>query len=199
MRRLPLLAAAFTVALAACGSSGSSGSSATSTATTAAMSDTTAATSAAEADVTFAQSMIPHHEQAIEMAEMALDPKAAASAQVKDLATRIKAAQDPEIAQLEAWLTKSGKPMQMDTSGGHDMAGMDGMMSADAMDALGKKSGKDFDKAWIGMMIDHHKGAITMAETQKAKGTDAELKTLADVIIAAQQKEITEMTGLGGA
>lgn len=198
MRRLPLLATAIAITLAACGSNGSTGSSATSTAKTATASGT-AATSAAEADVTFAQSMIPHHEQAIEMAEMALDPKAAASAQVKDLATRIKRAQDPEIAQLKVWLTKVGSPMQMDTSGGHDMSNMDGMMSTGDMDALGKKTGTDFDKAWLGMMIDHHKGAITMAETEKAKGTDTELKTLADAIIAAQQKEITEMTGLGGA
>ena len=57
-----------------------------------------------DADVLFAQSMIPHHEQAIEMADLALDPASGASTAVRELATRIKAAQDPEIATLRAWL-----------------------------------------------------------------------------------------------
>ena len=200
MRRHPLFAAALTIALAACGSGGSDGGSdAAPAVATAAGSGSSAATGAADADVTFAQSMIPHHEQAIEMSEMALDPKAAASAAVKDLATRIKGAQDPEITRLKAWLTKAGKPLQMDTSGGHDMSSMAGMMSAGDMDALGRKTGKDFDKTWLGMMIDHHQGAIEMAETQKAQGADTELTTLADAIIAAQRREIAEMTALGGA
>lgn len=197
MRRTAFATTALALTLAACGSSASTGSADKASTTVAA--PASGADAFTDADVTFAQSMIPHHEQAIEMAEMALDAKAGASTEVKALATRIKGAQDPEIAQMKAWLTKQNQPMQMDTSGGHDMSSMDGMMSAGDMDALGKKTGKEFDKAWLDMMIAHHKGAITMAQTEKAKGADAGLKALAEAIIAAQQKEITEMTALGGA
>lgn len=200
MRRTVLAAVAATLTLAACGSHASTGHSTGSSgnATTAAAAAGASATFN-DADVTFAQSMIPHHEQAIEMAELALDPKASASAKVKELATRIKGAQDPEINQMKTWLTARSKPTTMDTSGGHDMSNMAGMMPVSDMDALAALTGKDFDKSWLDMMIAHHTGAITMAETEKAGGADAEMKKLADDIIAAQQKEITEMKALVGA
>lgn len=201
MRR-PLIAtfALVTTLLAACGShdSHSSDTSAGSATTVAAGAAGTTSAAADADDIEFAQSMIGHHEQAIVMAEMALDPKAGAGAPVQDLAKRIKAAQDPEITQMKAWLTKVGAPTQMDANG-HDMSSMPGMMSADDMDALGKQTGASFDKAWLDMMIAHHAGAVTMSETVKSKGSDAELRALADKIISAQQQEITEMKGLGGA
>lgn len=198
MRRTTLAATVLVFALAACGGESTSGSGGSIPASPAA---TTGATEVAynDADVTFAQSMIPHHEQAIEMSELALDPKAAAGAKVKELAGRIKAAQDPEIAQMKAWLAARDEPLQMDTSGGHDMASMEGMMSAADMDALAAKNGKDFDASWVTMMIDHHRGAITMAETVKADGSDPAVLALADAIIAAQRAEIAEMQALSGA
>lgn len=204
MKRITILAATAGLALAACGSSNARGSSSATatgkTGTTAVVgSATTMVDVKAGADAEFAQGMIAHHEQAIEMADMALDPKASASTPVKDLATRIKAAQDPEITQMKTWLTKMAMPMQMDTAAGHGMSGMAGMMSTSDMDALGKKTGKDFDKAWLDMMIAHHAGAITMSETLKANGTDPEMKKLADTLITAQQKEIGMMKALGGA
>jgi uncharacterized protein (DUF305 family) len=189
---------ALVVALAACGGSDASSSSDAPAAVTTAGEAAAAPTDADADDVEFAQAMIAHHEQAIEMAELALDPKAGAGAAVQDLATRIKRAQDPEIAQMEAWLTAEGQPLQMDTSDGHDMASMDGMMSAEDMDALAAATGTAFDAAWLPMMIEHHEGAVRMSEKVIAEGTDAELRTLAEGIIAAQQAEIAEMKALVG-
>ena len=147
-------------------------------------------------DVVFAQGMIAHHEQAIEMADIALDPSIGASADVQDLATRVKAAQDPEIEIMTEWLTAWGQPVQMDTSGDHDMSSMEGIMSAEEMDELGGATGAEFDTMWLEMMIRHHKGAISMAEAVKASGSNPDVLSLAEQIITAQQAEIEEMQAL---
>jgi uncharacterized protein (DUF305 family) len=177
-RTLAALALAGTLGLAACGD------------------DDDAAAAPASADIEFAQGMIAHHEQAIEMATMALDPTVEAGAEVGDLATRIEAAQDPEIDQMTGWLTEWDQPLQMDTSDGHDMSEMDGMMTAAEVDELGAATAADFDRLWLEMMIRHHQGAISMAETVKADGKHADVLALADAIIAAQQAEIDEMQAL---
>lgn len=148
------------------------------------------------ADVMFAQGMIPHHQQAIEMADMALDPAVGAGPEVLDLATRIKAGQDPEIAQMTTWLGDWDQPMAMDMSDGHMMDGMDGMLSPDEMKDLAALRGAEFDAAWMEGMIRHHEGAITMAEDVAAKGKQPEVKTLAEQIVAAQRAEIDEMRAL---
>lgn len=149
-----------------------------------------------DADVIFAQGMIAHHEQAIEMADIALDPTIGASPEVQDLATRIKDAQDPEIELMTGWLTAWGKPVQMDASGGHDMSSMEGVMTAEEMDALGAATGAEFDTMWLEMMVRHHEGAIAMAETVKASGSNADVFGLAEQITTAQQDEIDEMRAL---
>ena len=214
---VPLLALAGSVGLAACGGgdddSAASGQSDPPAATAAAESPATepqapavstgseASTAGAvfnEADVTFAQAMIPHHEQAIEMADIALDPTVGASADVQALAEAIQSAQDPEIELMTGWLIAWGQPLQMDTSGGHDMSSMEGVMTADEMDALGAATGAEFDSMWLEMMIRHHEGAISMANAVKANGLNADVVTLADAIIAGQQAEITTMEGLLG-
>lgn len=152
-------------------------------------------------DVAFAQSMIPHHEQAVEMADLALAPSSQASAQVRELATQIKAAQDPEIARMSAWLQQWGAPsaMPMDHSN-HDMGAvtMSGMMTADQMAALTAVSGDDFDRMWMQMMIEHHEGAVTMAEQVQQASTDPQVTGLADDIVAAQRQEIATMQELLG-
>ena len=155
-----------------------------------------------DADVAFATGMIPHHAQAVQMADMAV--QRSASGEVKDLAAAVKAAQGPEIAQLSGWLTGWGRPvpavggsMSMDHgAGGH--GGMVGMMSAEEMKQLGAASGKDFDTMWLKMMIKHHEGAITMAQTQLAQGTNPAAKELAQTIATDQAKEIATMKGLLG-
>lgn len=170
----PLLALLAVVALAGCGSPNT--------------------ISADPADVTFAQQMIPHHQQAVEMAEMALDPAREASEPVQDLATRIERAQQPEIDEMTGWL--DGWGVEPDDHDGHDMGDMSGMMSGDQMGALEQATGTDFDRMWLQMMIEHHEGAVEMAETEIADGQDSRAKALARAIIDAQRAEITEMTRL---
>lgn len=195
MKRIGLYAtlAASILTLAACGGSSTTKTAATTAAAPAASS---ASTTFNDADVVFAQGMIPHHEQAIEMADVALDPSIGAGVKIKDLATRIKAGQDPEIKQLTGLLKGWNKPVAMDTSGGHDMSSMAGMMSADDMKNLGRMKAADFDKMWAAMMIEHHKGAIDMAKTVKAGGSNSEILALAEKVITAQDGEIKELTPL---
>ena len=191
---LPAIALALTATLAACGSDHSSmGNSAP---VTQASGGSAATVTLNAADVEFAQGMIAHHEQAIEMAEIALDPKVGASPEVIDLATRIKGAQDPEVELMTGWLTAAGQPTMMDSSDGHDMSSMDGMMTAEQMDTMSAMTGTEFDQTWLEMMIAHHEGAITQSETVKTEGSNADVLALADQIITAQQGEITEMQAL---
>jgi len=150
-----------------------------------------------DADVKFAQEMIPHHEQAIAIAELALDPRAQASAAVKDLAGRIEAGQDPEVTLMKGWLKEWGQPT-MEELPQHDMSTMEGMVSADDMEKMATLTGAEFDTAWLKAMIAHHEGALKMAEEVKAKGKHPDVAKLADAVIAAQTAEIEEMTPLVG-
>jgi uncharacterized protein (DUF305 family) len=141
-----------------------------------------------DADVMFAQMMIPHHEQAIELADMALDPTLMASEQVKALASQIKSAQDPEIDLMAQWLNEWEQPL-MGMSVDHSMT-MEGMLSVDELGAIGQMNGEEFDQAWIRAMIAHHQGAIEMADKVKTEGESALVQGLADTIIQAQKSEI---------
>ncbi|GAA2417128.1 DUF305 domain-containing protein [Nonomuraea africana] len=143
-----------------------------------------------EADVTFAQNMIPHHQQAVEMADLA--ETRAADAEVKKLAAKIKAAQDPEIQTLEGWLEAWDKPMP---SGGMHH-GMPGMMSAEDMKKLEAAQGAAFDRQFLRMMIAHHEGAIEMAKTEQAKGANDGVKVFAKTIESSQQAEVEQMRKL---
>jgi uncharacterized protein (DUF305 family) len=148
------------------------------------------------ADISFAQMMVPHHTQAITMAKMAA--MQAGSPQVKSLATKIEGAQQPEIDQMNDWLTSWGA----DTStsgmdhGSMDMGSSDGMMSQDDMNKLSNLSGAEFDHEFLTMMIAHHTGAIQMAETELKNGENAEALALATSIQVTQQAEITQMRSL---
>ena len=195
LRRLaaPTIALALVVTLAACGSDDSSSAN---TAAVDSSSGSGASVALNAADIEFAQGMIAHHEQAIEMAEIALDPNVGASPEVVDLATRIMGAQDPEVDLMTGWLTAAGEPVAMDASEGHDMSSMEGMMTAEQMDAMAAMSGADFDQIWLQMMIAHHEGAVSQSQTVKANGSNADVLALADTIINAQQAEITEMQTL---
>lgn len=193
------------VALAGCGSSSSSDSSVGSSQTTVTASSTGPAVSDSadasfnDTDVAFAQNMISHHQQAVEMASLALDPTSGASSEVTDLAQRIKAAQDPEVSMMSGWLEHWHQPMTMDSAAGHEMGSMhsaEGMMSDEDMDQLMQLSGAEFDRAWLQGMIEHHRGAITMAEQIKDEGDNPDVLALADEVITAQQAEVDEMTNL---
>lgn len=158
-------------------------------------SDSSSETTFNDADVMFAQMMIPHHEQAIELADMALDPTVGASSEVTALATQIKAAQDPEIDQMKGSLTAWGKPLTDDTGMDHGSM-MGGMLDVDELDAIGAMTGSEFDTAWIEAMIAHHEGAIDMAEEVLSDGTDPAIRALAEAIIAAQAAEIETLEAL---
>ena len=159
-------------------------------------------------DIAFAQSMIPHHQQAVQMSELALDPESGASPEVKALAEQIQAAQDPEIEQMTQWLQDWGAPTAMPGTtedsdmagmdhGGHDMGGMtmSGMMTDEQMQQLGQAQGDEFDQLWLTMMIAHHQGAISMAEQAQASES-SQVTTLTDAIITGQQQEIATMQEL---
>jgi uncharacterized protein (DUF305 family) len=146
-------------------------------------------------DVMFVQGMIPHHQQAVDMSQLALDGRAGAA--VAELAGRITAAQDEEIATMRGMLSRWGVKEDehaMHRSGDH--SSMMGMLSDDQLDALAALSGSDFDRAWLEAMIMHHEGAVVMAEAVLADGVDEEVRALATAIITAQQTEISEMRAL---
>lgn len=203
IRRAAAVAAAATAAvvLAACGGGDDSGSGHNGhDASASARASTSAPAKQGEhnaADVTFAQGMIPHHRQAVEMADLA--ETRAESADVRKLAAEIKKAQDPEIKTLSGWLTSWGEDVPERGEGG-DHAGhsMAGMMTAEEMTELEKASGKAFDTAFLDMMVKHHEGAVDMAHTEKADGSYRPAKDMADDIITSQSAEITRMNKLLG-
>ncbi len=147
-----------------------------------------------DADVAFATGMIPHHAQAVVMADVAKTN--ATDAQVKNLAATIKAAQAPEITMMSGWLAGWGKPVP--TSSSHRRMNMgDGMMSDAEMNQLDGARGVTFDRMWLQMMVKHHEGAIAMARTELADGTNTDAQRLAQSIISSQTAEITLMEKLG--
>lgn len=152
-----------------------------------------------DADVTFAQQMIPHHQQAIEMAELA--ETRAESQEVKALAADIEAAQDPEIETMTGWLESWGEDVSGDSMSGMDHGDMStedmpGMMSEDDMAELESASGAEFDQMFLTMMIEHHEGAIEMAKTEQSEGEYADAIELAEGIETAQTEEIQTMQAL---
>lgn len=152
-----------------------------------------------EQDVTFAQQMIPHHEQAVEMADLA--ETRAASQEVKDLAADIEAAQGPEIETMTGWLKEWGEDVPGDDMSGTDHGDissddMSGMMSEEEMAQLGAASGREFDRMFLTMMVEHHEGAIEMAQTEQADGKNPDATALAEEIETAQTAEIETMNSL---
>ncbi len=139
-------------------------------------------------EIMFAQGMIPHHQQAIEMSNMAL--KNAASPEVKKLAKAIISAQGKEMAQLKYWLTATKSSMTMD----HDM-GMSGMLPDSAVTALKKLKGSKFDTAFLQAMIAHHEGALEMV-SMLDRTKNSEAKKIATDIQKGQSSEITLMKKL---
>jgi uncharacterized protein (DUF305 family) len=146
-----------------------------------------------DADVMFTQMMIAHHREAIEMAEMA-DTRAA-DPEVKSLAEKIKAAQQPEIDTMTGWLSDWGQPVPLPGMSAPSMGhgAMPGAMSPADMKTLEAAKGTAFDKQFLTMMITHHQGAITMAQDEIKNGSNPDAKALAQKIVTDQQAEITTM------
>jgi uncharacterized protein (DUF305 family) len=158
---------------------------------------TTTATAEAhnDADAMFAQHMIPHHTQAIEMSDTLL-AKQGIDPRVTELANQIKAAQGPEIQQMQGWLTQWGAPSIPPTSGHGGMPGMSGIMSEQDMTALKDAKGVDATKLFLTQMIAHHEGAITMAQSEIKDGQYPPAVEMARAIVTTQQQEIDTMKGL---
>ena len=139
------------------------------------------------ADIQFAEGMIPHHQQAIVMARIAL--KKSKNPKIILLAKGIRDAQGPEVLIMKRWLSQakiSGMGMTMM---------MDGMLSTRKLNALKTASGANFDKLFLQGMIQHHSGAIRMAAVVSAS-SNLEVRHLSQNIIAAQRREIIEMRAL---
>jgi uncharacterized protein (DUF305 family) len=162
---------------------------------TAAPSSTAATEAHNDADVMFAQHMIPHHQQAVEMSDTLL-AKQGIDPRVTELANQIKAAQGPEIQQMQGWLTQWGTPSMPPMSGHGDMPGMSGMMSEQDMSALKDAQGVDAGKLFLTQMIAHHEGAITMAQSEIKDGQYPPAVDMARAIVTTQQQEIDTMNGI---
>ena len=153
------------------------------------------------ADVAFAQSMIPHHRDAVAMAELAADR--AQDPEVKALAEQIQAAQQPEIDQLTGFLSAWGAEVSPSNSMdgmGHGStpstsspSGMGGMMSPAQMEQLRNATGTQFDEMFLTMMIVHHRSAVSAAQEEIEQGSYPDAKQLAEKIVADQTAEISRM------
>lgn len=149
-----------------------------------------------DADVMFAQMMIPHHQQAVEMSEMLL-AKDDVPAEVAAFAQKVIDAQGPEIERMNAMLTAWGQD-PVDTDGmdgmeGMDHGGMSGMMSEEDMAALEQAQGTEAARLYLEQMTAHHKGAVDMAKDEAKDGQNPQAVQLAEQVIADQEAEITEM------
>lgn len=195
------VAALLALTLAACGSSDGSMAGMDGMSSSSSAAPTSASTDAAsgeqnEADVMFAQGMIVHHRGALEMAELATTK--ASSPEVRDLAARITAAQEPEIAQMSGWLESWGETVPT----GDDMSSMDmgadmgGMNMEESMTQLDAATGTEFDRAFLEMMTVHHQDAVEMARTESTDGSYPEAVELAGTIETSQTAEIAEMEQL---
>jgi uncharacterized protein (DUF305 family) len=141
------------------------------------------------ADTMFVQMMIPHHEQAIEMSDILL-AKDGIDADVAALAQQIKDAQTPEIELMESLLDEWGMP-SAGNMGGMDHG--DGMMSDDDIEELEEATGDEAQRLFLEQMIEHHEGAIDMAEDVIDDGSDPQVQQLAQTIVESQTAEIEQM------
>ncbi len=137
-------------------------------------------------DAMFLQMMIPHHQQAILLSDMAISTSK--NSDVVKLANQIKSAQSPEIAQMKEWLKSAG----LSEDPGHSMHSMAGMLSDREIDQLKSSNGNDFDKLFLKGMIAHHQGAVDMAEMIE-NSKNSEIKSFGERIKTAQSKEIEFM------
>ena len=218
-KTLTVAALAASLGLAGCadgsGTSGSASASAQAGETGGHASSSPAATPAPDAsadhndaDVVFAQMMIPHHAQAVEMSDIILS-KPDVPADVAALAATIKAAQVPEIETMTGWLDAWNQPTEpADGHSGHgkdghgtdghgmDGHGMSGMVDEEGLDQLKAAPGVEASRLFLEQMIGHHEGAVDMAKQELSAGKHAGAIQLARDIITAQEAEIAEMKQL---
>nr|WP_242660601.1 DUF305 domain-containing protein [Mycobacterium kubicae] len=168
-------------------------------------------------DVTFAHHMIQHHQQAIEMSDIVLG-KQGIDPRVVNLANQIKAAQGPEIQQMQSWLSQWGasamptttgmdpgqtampsmgpSPSQSGNPNGGGMPAGGGMMPEGDMAALRDAQGVEASKLFLSQMIEHHRGAISMAQNEIGSGQFPPATAMARSIVSSQQQEIDTMQNI---
>lgn len=138
------------------------------------------------ADIMFLQMMIPHHQQAIDISNLAM--KASQDAELIELAKIIARDQAAEIKQMKAWLKDAGASEDM----GHEMHDMGGMLSDDELTALSAATGKEFDVLWLKGMTGHHDGAIHMTQMIE-DAQNADIKAFGTKVIKDQSEQIAQM------
>ena len=138
------------------------------------------------ADIMFLQMMIPHHQQAIDISNLAL--KSSQDPELIELAKIIARDQAAEIKQMKAWLTDAGASEDM----GHSMDGMGGMLNDDELAALSAATGKEFDVLWLKGMTEHHDGAIHMTQMIE-DAQNADIKVFGTKVIKDQSEQIDQM------
>ncbi len=138
------------------------------------------------ADIMFLQMMIPHHQQAIDISNLAM--KASSDPELLELAKIIARDQAAEIKQMKGWLKDAGASEDM----GHSMDGMGGMLNDDELAALSAATGKEFDALWLKGMTEHHDGAIHMTQMiEDAQNVD--IKAFGTKVIKDQSEQIAQM------
>jgi len=145
-------------------------------------------------DVTFAQMMIPHHQQAVELA--ALVPDRSTNPAVVKLAATISGEQQPEITAMKALLVQWD--VDPNAASDHSDMPMAGMVDDATMAELQSLKGAEFDTLWLQSMISHHQGAIEMAEGEVAGGQNVDMTKMAENMVTAQQAEIDQMKQMLG-
>ena len=154
------------------------------------MGDNSGSTSYTGADVMFLQMMIPHHQQAVDISDLALTKSL--DAELLALAKKIRDEQAAEIITMKAWLKDADADLEMDHSMGHDMGGM---LSDSDLAALKSATGKNFDVLWLKGMTGHHDGALHMTMMIE-DATNPEIKSFGQAIVSSQSAQITQMAAM---
>lgn len=137
----------------------------------------------------FLQMMIPHHQQAIVISDLAIS--ISKNEDILKLAKQIKGAQDPEIDQMKSWLKAAG----LGEDPGHSMHAMAGMLTDSQLEQLKNSTGKDFDRQFLSGMIAHHEGAVDMVGMIE-NSSDLKLRDFGKQINQSQSSEIAVMKQL---
>ena len=141
------------------------------------------------ADIMFLQMMIPHHQQAVDISNLAM--KTSKDSELLALAKKIAADQTSEIAMMKAWLKDAGAGTDM----GHSMEGMGGMLNDAELSALNAESGRKFDLLWLKGMTGHHDGAIHMT-TMIRDASNPDIKAFGEKVVADQSAQIEQMKAM---
>jgi uncharacterized protein (DUF305 family) len=160
------------------------------------------------ADVVFATDMIPHHAQGLSMVDLTLGRDV--SPALLALSEQVRDTRSAEIEQMADWLQEWGQPVpetsrdHMNAEGHGDDEGTDehhdlpGMMDDARMQDLADATGPAFERMWLETMIEHHEGAIELAEDEVADGEDPDAVAMAESIVETQQAEIDRLESMLG-